>query len=197
MLMIIRSATECAWAVRTDVADAIADEVARFASEESTATDFRLPPVHADKYQSLIGGSVELGPGFTFLERIPQPTGIQVIDDEQPLLHHFRGWVPGEIAEGRAPVMAIVEDGHPVSACFCARRTDEAAEAGLETAEAYRGRGYGPRVTAAWALTVRASGRIPVYSTSWDNAASLAVARKMGLVPHASYWSLTDSARHK
>ena len=121
------------------------------------------------------------------------PTGVQMAEDEKLLLHNFRGWLPGEIAAGRAPMMAIVEDGYPVSICSCARRSDKAAEAGLETAEAFRGRGYGPRVTAAWALAVRASGRIPLYSTSWDNAASLAVARKLGLVAYAGNWSLGDS----
>jgi len=54
-------------------------------------------------------------------------------------------------------------------ACFCARRSDAAAEAGLETAEAFRGRGFGPRVTAAWAWAIRATGRIPLYSTAWTN----------------------------
>jgi hypothetical protein len=36
-------------------------------------------------------------------------------------------------------------------------------------------------VVAAWAATLRASGRVPIYSTSWDNLASQAVARKLGL----------------
>jgi len=52
--------------------------------------------------------------------------------------------------------VAVKEDGHAVSVCFCARRSEKAAEAGLETAEAYRGRGFGPQVTVAWALAVRA-----------------------------------------
>ncbi|MXZ22396.1 MAG: GNAT family N-acetyltransferase, partial [Caldilineaceae bacterium SB0665_bin_25] len=33
-------------------------------------------------------------------------------------------------------------------------------------------------------------GRVPLYSTSWENGASLAVARKLGLVAYASGWSL-------
>ena len=56
----------------------------------------------------------------------------------------------------------------------------------------YRGRGYGPRVTVAWAEAIWASGRVPLYSTSWDNKASLAVARKLGLAAYASGWSLSD-----
>jgi hypothetical protein len=43
-----------------------------------------------------------------------------VIEDERLLARHFRGWGPGEIAEGRAPVLAIVMDGAPVSVCLCA-----------------------------------------------------------------------------
>lgn len=193
LFTIIGSATGRAWAVRADVPDAVAADLDGLASAEPPANDLRLPSVLAERYQSLVGGKVSSGPAFTFLNHLDRPTGIEQIDNEQPLLHHFRGWVPGEIAEGRAPVMAIVEDGHSVSICFCARRTDDAAEAGLETAEAYRGRGYASRVTAAWALAVRASGRTPMYSTSWDNAASLAVARKLRLVLCGSDWSLTDS----
>ena len=115
-----------------------------------------------------------------------------IVEDERLLQRNFRGWVAGEIAAGRAPVMAICEDGYPVSICFCARRADGAAEAGLETAAAWRGRGFGPRVTAAWACAVRASGRIPLYSTAWSNHASLTVARKLGLIAYASSWSLSD-----
>ena len=65
-------------------------------------------------------------------------------------------------------------------------------EAGGETAEAFRSRGFGPRVTAAWALAIRATGRVPLYSTAWTNHASLSVARKLGLVAYASTWSLSD-----
>src|SRR6185436_13781001 len=86
---------------------------------------------------------------------------------------------------------AVVEHGQAVSVCFCARRSDVAAEAGLETAAAFRGRGLAARVTAAWALAIRASGRLPIYSTSWSNHASLAVARKLGLAACASDWSLS------
>jgi GNAT acetyltransferase-like protein len=134
------------------------------------------------------------GPAFEFPDSLAPSADIVIIEDERLLERNFRGWVPGEIAAGRFPVMAIVDNGEPVSICFCARRSDLAAEAGLDTAEAYRGRGLGPRVTAAWALAIRTSGRIPLYSTSWTNHASLAVARKLNLVAYASAWGLSDFA---
>ena len=119
-----------------------------------------------------------------------QPCGTVFIEDIQSLDHHFSGWTAGEIPY-RTPIVALVEDGYPVSVCFCARRSRVAAQAGLETAVEFRGRGLGPRVAAAWALAIRASGRIPLYSTSWSNDASLAVARKLGLVAYASEWSIS------
>ncbi|MFP6625009.1 MAG: GNAT family N-acetyltransferase, partial [Myxococcota bacterium] len=55
---------------------------------------------------------------------------------------------------------------------------------GIETLSAYRGRGLAPRVAAAWGRALREQGGEPLYSTSWDNKASRAVARKLGLVPY-------------
>jgi RimJ/RimL family protein N-acetyltransferase len=81
----------------------------------------------------------------------------------------------------RRPCLALVVDGRLASVCFSARNTPIVAEAGVETLEEFRGRGYAPTVVAAWARAVRAEGRIPLYSTSWDNLASRSVARKLGL----------------
>ena len=160
-------------------------------------------PVHAQRYVSLLnrihsgqkaGADIRqsAGPAFEFPEAMTQPADIVVVENEQLLHQNFRGWVAGEIATGRAPVMAVFKDEFPVSICFCARSSDIATEAGVETAEAFRGRGFAPRVTAAWALAIRASGRIPLYSTSWTNSASLAVARTLGLMVYASSSSLSD-----
>ena len=135
-------------------------------------------------------GRIDSGPSFVFPEAIAEAPGTVCVDDVALLDHRFSGWQASEIPEC-APIVGVVEDGHAVSVCFCARRSDVAAEAGVETAVELRGRGMGPRVTAAWAVAVRASGRIPLYSTSWSNEASLAVARKLGLVAFASTWSVS------
>lgn len=195
---LVRSMTSCVWAVRADVPEELANELESLAREESPALDLRDAPVYAERYISLVGGQAESGPAFTFPYAIAQPANIVSIEDmqmphhdlQQLLNQNFRGWTASEIP-GRLPFLAVVEDGHIVSVCFCARRSDIAAEAGLETAASFRGRGFGPRVTVAWALAVRTSGRIPLYSTSWFNEASLAVARKLGLVAYASTWSIS------
>ena len=186
---LVRNATTCVWAVRADVPDDIAAEVDALARDEMPGADLRAPPLHAERYASLLGGRVSSGPAFSFPDALPDPGEVVFVDDLRPLEQHLRGWAAEEIP-WRSPVVAVLEGGHAVSVCFCARRSEVAAEAGLETAEAFRGRGLGLRVTAAWALAIRASGRTPLYSTSWDNHASLAVAHKLRLHAYASNWSI-------
>jgi predicted GNAT family acetyltransferase len=59
-------------------------------------------------------------------------------------------------------------------------------EGGVETLPSHRGRGLAAEVVAAWAAAVRADGRIPLYSTSFGNRASQAVARKPGLIRYGT-----------
>ena len=79
------------------------------------------------------------------------------------------------------PVVAIVEGDKAVSVCQSVRKSEEAEEAGVDTLLSHRGKGYAAKVVAGWAKIVREQGRIPLYSTSWDNRASQRVAEKLGL----------------
>ena len=201
LFSLVRGSASCAWATRTDLPREVADELARLAREEPPALDFRDPPLHAQRYLDVLAGgaavtkiSQSCGPAFSFPDSVPEFDDVLLVGNESLLDRHFHGWVPGEIEAGRAPVLAVFENGDPVSVCFCARRTDSMAEAGLETAKPYRRRGFGVRVTAAWAQAVRAAGRVPLYSTSWTNEASLAVARKLSLITYASTWSVADDS---
>lgn len=190
-LSLIRGPASCAWALRTDVPEEIAAEVTVLARQEPPIADLRTPPLHADRFLELLRGRADPGgPCFEFPDAIGSPLDVVQIDDERPLARHFKGWAPGEIAAGRAPCCAVIEKGDAVSVCFCARSAEAAAEAGVETAAPFRGRGLAPRVTAAWALAIRATGRVPLYSTAWTNDASLAVARKLALIPYASTWGV-------
>ncbi len=207
LFCLVRGAGHCAWSVNAQLPSSVAHTIDQLARSESPTTDFRCPPAHADEYRKLLGAyesswqgtGIDLleqnGPAMTFPDDLPPAPDVVHIADEQSLAAHFSGWEAGEIADGRAPVLAIVEDGHPVSVCFCARASATCAEAGVETAERYRGRGLASRVTAAWARALRAEGRLPLYSTEWTNHASLAVARKLGLSVYASVWCLIKPAQ--
>ena len=194
--VLARGAGSVAWAVRTDVNAAVASELDQFAASEPVLAggNWEAPPVHAERYEELLASDfaeVDAGPLFEFPADLVAPDGIVAVTAERDLATHFHGWIVGEIKNGRTPVMAIVEDNAPVSICFCARRSNTAAEAGVDTAESFRKRGYAARVTAAWALALRARKMTPLYSTSWTNAASLGVARKLGLITYGSVWTMT------
>lgn len=187
---LIRGKENCTWAVHTDVPADIARELDRLVPEEPPVDDPRIPPVNAEHYAALLDGRPGSGPMFIFPAHLPPSRDAVPITDLSTLNAHFTGWVADEIEE-RSPIMAVMDDGGAVSICFCARRSEAAAEAGVETAEAFRGRGLAGRVIAAWADVIRTGGRLPIYSTSWDNLASIKVARKLGLERCADYWSIT------
>jgi hypothetical protein len=110
LLSIVRSATRCAWAVRAGLPEALAGELDRLAGAEPPTLDLRDPPVHADRYLSLVGDQVGSGPearlkarqsdgpAFTFPEALVRPPDAVVVEEERLLERNFRGWVPGEIA---------------------------------------------------------------------------------------------------
>jgi GNAT superfamily N-acetyltransferase len=191
--VLIRRADSCAWAVGSGIGDEQAREVTRLALDEHPTSDFRRPPKHMEEYMKIVSGEFDAGPAFEFPERMPLFEEAALIEDVEPLLGSFNGWTADELL-GRSPIMAIVEDGAPISICFCARVSELVAEAGVETAPEFRGRGIAGLVTAAWATAIQAAGRTPIYSTSWSNGPSLAVARKLGLVACASYWNLFAKA---
>lgn len=94
------------------------------------------------------------------------------------------------VLDQRAPVVGIVRDGAVVSACYSARRRRDTAEAGVHTIEPYQRQGFGVAVVSAWALAASAAGMTPLYSTAWDNTASLRVAARLGLDAYADTLSI-------
>jgi hypothetical protein len=198
LFTIVRGPRSCAWAVHKDVPDDLARELDRTASNEPSHSVLEAALMFERRYRQLLAASaagadevIETGgPAFIFPDRLTGAAGVEEVHDEEALTRHFRGWAPGEIDEGRAPVLAVFAEGDPVSICFCARRSAEAAEAGVETAQAFRGRRFAARVTAAWARSVRSSGLVPLYSTHWTNHASRSVAMQLGLITYATTWRM-------
>jgi len=113
---------------------------------------------------------------------------VSVTRERQGLLEEsFADTIPE--LEARQPCIAAIDGGSAVSLCYAARPLEiagfaacRAAEAGVETVPAYRRRGLGAAVVAAWGRQIRRLGGEPMYSTEWSNKPSQAVARKVGLL---------------
>jgi len=180
------------------------DETLRLALETASVSDeFRSPLDHETRaedelarYAAILDRfapvqNSEAGPAFCFPASLPAPyddadDAVTLVTEAnadilQPLLP---AWIPD--VQLSPPLLALVIDGAAVSVCGSVRITPRAHEAGVATAPAFRGRGYAPRVVAAWARTLRARGIEPLYSTSWRNAASRSVAHKLALVQFGS-----------
>lgn len=183
------------WRVRHDLPERLARELEGLASREPVAADLRSNPAYHEQYCALLRTDAEIqmiyaGPAYAFPAEIPLPTKVVRIGAGNLVLlrRGFGGAADG--FEKRAPCMVVVEDGMAVSMCFSSRVSPRMAEAGVETLEGYRGRGYATRAVAGWARAVRERGRTPLYSTSWANAASQGVARKLGLSMYGVDYSL-------
>jgi RimJ/RimL family protein N-acetyltransferase len=197
-MILVRTRAGNTWRVRHDVPDGVTRRLEELAAAEPVTDDLERPPVAWQELVEARGAipgaeSLHRDLSYRFPADLPEPAGVTRITRATiPLLHRMVGDVADvepHFEQGE-PCVAMVVDGAAVSLCYSCRLTDRAAEAGLETLEEYRGRGYAPAVVAAWARAVRDAGRIPFYSTSWDNTASQAVARKLGLVQYAVMFAI-------
>lgn len=128
------------------------------------------------------------GPAYVLPADLRAGSRTVPVTDPAVLHPELAPWGPE--LELRRPCFGVMDGGLVVSICCCARTTAEAAEAGVETASAFRGRGMAADAVTAWAEAVIASGRVAFYSTSRENLASQAVARKLGAVEFGEDWNL-------
>ncbi len=187
------------WRVRHDLADATARRLDALAAAEPVQDDLSAEPRNMAAFTETLRADQEVfarffGPAYHFPDTLPMPAAhITQITPANLYLLRLMNWDLEALAhqlERWVPMVAVVEDDAAVSLCFSARLTERAAEAGVETLDAYRGRGLASTVVATWARAIRATGRVPLYSTSWDNSASQAVARKLGLIQYGADLSL-------
>lgn len=180
------------WRFRADLPENLCQELSALCADEALPvnTEFNEPPRHLEtyirlleKHAPLLQKKPETGPAYRFPENILPPSKTLIVVTENNAEILLRGGFREFVAELPAwqPFVALVEAGQAVSICRSARITNEAHEAGVETLPDFRGKGYAQQVTAEWARRVQAAGAIPMYSTSWENNASQAVARKLRL----------------
>ena len=169
------------------VPDAVARRLTEIIERQPVADALPVPPAALAAVREELARHAPItweggGPAYRFPESISRPgEAVQVTDANVEVVCDTFPWLYRTLADWR-PCFAVVRDGAAVSVCFSSRIGACAAEAGVETLPAFRGRGYAFGVTAAWGEAVRAAGLIPLYSTAWNNLASQGVARRLGLV---------------
>ena len=177
------------WRFRNDLPKNTLVKLDRLAAAEPVSRKLDENSVYFHDYLMILAADTRSpgtwsGPAFRF----PRHYGVKrsqkrIVEIQKHNAHYLEKGYPDMIGELdlRKPVFALVEAGVAVSICCSARATEKAAEAGIETLEQSRGRGYAPEVASMWAEKIRESGRIPLFSTSWSNRASMRVAGKLHL----------------
>ncbi|MEQ8674535.1 MAG: GNAT family N-acetyltransferase [Aggregatilineales bacterium] len=189
-----RSKSGNLWRTRYDLPPELTAELERLAASEPVLTVHTEPPHHADEYTRLLQTHMPIvstfsGPGYYLPTNQPHDSVMITPENLSVVETHF-DWLLTELADC-SPVAATVVNDEAVAVCFCARITPKVAEAGVYTAETHRGHGYATNAVRGWMEAVRASGRLPLYGTSWDNLASQAIARKVGAVFYVADYNIT------
>ena len=184
------------WRFRADLPESLVGELEALCLDEPPAAELQGEPRHAEAYVRLLethapARGTEAGPAYRFAE-YPEPKGAlsAVTEANADCLHGGFEKLVEELPTYQ-PFVALLSEGRAVSVCRSVRVTRDAHEAGVETLPDFRGKGYAGEVSAAWARRVRDAGAIPLYSTSWENGASRAVAAKLRLVPFAADFHIT------
>jgi hypothetical protein len=173
--------------VGASVPDVVARRLEEILEREPPTSDLRASPAALDALRQALAQHAPItregaGPTYRFPEYIARCGGaVRVTAANRELVRGTYPWLYDEVADWQ-PCFAVVHDGAAVSVCFSSRLSAAAAEAGVETLPVFRGRGHASAATAAWANAIRDSGRIPLYSTNWENLASQGVARRLGLI---------------
>lgn len=182
------------WRFRADLPENLIQDLdALCADEPPLNTEFNEPPRHVERYVRLLEThapveSVSTGPAYHFHENAyhfheniaPSRHVIAMTENDADMLQGGFEELVTELPTWQ-PFVTLIEGHQAVSVCRSVRITPEAHEAGVETLPDFRGKGYAKDVAAGWAQRVWAVGALPLYSTSWENKASQAVARKLRL----------------
>lgn len=182
--------------MRDDLPEALASALLDLAASEPPLGDPEAPPLYVDAYIEALSEHAPVeqryaGPNFVLPAGQGLPGGLTRISSEnEALLERHYAWAAGHL-DAYGPVWSVVEDGAAVAIGHSAREPSRGIEAGVHTIEAYRQRGFARRVVTAWAQEISQLGRLPFYSTWWENTASLLIAARLGGEFYAVDFSVT------
>ena len=175
------------WWFRSDLDGELVEALGALCLEEPMGQPISREPRGLDQFERLLSEHSPIkkrwaGPAYRFPEDVATSVETVLVTEENSdlLIPYFEDWL-GDV-QNCQPFAALLQDGRAVSLCATVRTSSRADEAGADTRPEFRGQGFAGHVVAAWARAVGRLGRIPLYSTSWENEASQAVARKLGLI---------------
>ncbi len=184
------------WRCRADLPEILIEELEALCVDEPVGKEFHSKPRHFEAYVRLLETHAPVqklwvGPAYQFTEYFEPSRHLLAITETNAEM--LRGGFEELVAElpDWQPFLAIVEESRAVSVCRSVRITPDAHEAGVETLHDFRGKGYAKEVVAGWARLVQSMGAMPLYSTSWENTASQAVAKKLHLAPYGADFHVT------
>jgi hypothetical protein len=174
------------WRFHADLPASLLGKLKVLCADEPLSTEFNKSPRHLETYIQLLERHAPIrriaaGPAYHFPQYVKPSKNLLAITEKNA--KSLEGGFEELIADisVEQPFIALIDKNRAVSVCRSVRVTTEAHEAGVETLPDFRGKGYAKEVAAGWAQLVRASGAAPLYSTSWKNTASQAVAKKLQL----------------
>jgi hypothetical protein len=197
------------WRLHADLSAASCRSLARLAAREAPlrgAGPPWPPPERTESMLRVLGSdnskrSLSRGPLYRFsMEALRSPESEQgrfhlvsltAQDPDGPptLDPGFSSLVAG--AHPHSPIVVAMVDDRATSICFGASSgSDVGIEARVQTLPGYRCFGLGRACLTAWARAVTESGRIPLFSTEWENRAACVLARKTGLALYAESFSI-------
>jgi hypothetical protein len=190
-LFLGRTRTGNLWRFRADLPASLIGELEALCVDEPAPAEFSATPRHIEVYVRLLEThapvlNLYMGPAYHFTEYLEPSRPLLAITETNAEM--LGGGFEKLIVELPAwqPFLALVEGERAVSVCRSVRITPAAHEAGVETLPDFRGRRYAKDVVAGWARAVRSLGATPLYSTSWENTASQAVAEKLRLASYGA-----------
>jgi hypothetical protein len=185
--------------VRSDVEDAVADEITALAATEPPFAPPNGEPRHLDRYVALLtreGVVPTYTPGMVYElpNGLPASAGLVTVSSEDAEGEALKAWLAAngmpdglhemgfhDASEFWPPWCAALFYGQPVAVCFAARLSDLGADAGVATAKNFRGRGFAAAAVAGWSRMKALQSRALFYSTDRANRSSRRVAARLGL----------------
>jgi RimJ/RimL family protein N-acetyltransferase len=196
----VRTPTANSWRFRHDLPAIVAEELDSLCRAEPVSVELEREPTIAPKLRAALAAQAPVtdeyrGPAYWIpvTEAMRSSEAVLIDRSNAAVLESHFPWRAQLLrsVNDAGPIAAVVVAGSAVAVCSCARLSPLAAEAGVDTHESARRKGFATAAVICWAAAVRARGLLPMYSTAWDNLASQAVARRLKMVQYGEDWSIT------